>query len=93
MVILIMLSLFPTFMALGITLSHGTSFYIMLVEQTFVLLGAFFFGLEKKPSLVNKVEDKNVLSTRYESKIIRLNIEDHFLKFIFYWCSICQHIE
>jgi hypothetical protein len=37
------------------------------VEQT------FFFGLEKKLRQAYKVEDNNVLSKRYDSKIIRLN--------------------
>lgn len=50
------------------------------MEQTFALLSAFFFGLEKRPNLVNERKIfLNVLCTIYESKIIRLNFWMHLV--------------
>ena len=44
------------------------------MDQNFVLFSVLVFGLEKKPSFVNKVKDTNVSSMRYESKIVRLKL-------------------
>ena len=64
-------------MTLRNTPNHSTLFFQCLVEQSFVLLSTFVFGLENNPSYVNKMKNKYVFSMRYESKIV-------ILKFLVY---------
>ena len=56
-------SLFPTFMALELLSESQYIIYIMLSGTNISPFRYIFCGLMKKLSLVNKVEDKNVLST------------------------------
>ena len=53
----------------------------MLSGIKFCPFNIFVFGLEKKPSFVNKVNYKNVFSVRYGSKIVRIKIWMYFVKY------------